>query len=357
MRVFFEPAAGFMFAWTQLTAKLGAFMSNGPMITTVERHFLERKGRNPHATSEFSWLLSGITLATKIIASQIHRAGLVDIIGRTGRVNVQGEEVQKLDEFANETLVRCLGYRGNVGLLVSEESEEPHIIKETGESGKYIVLFDPLDGSSNINANVSIGTIFSILCRDPKVDSSNALAHVLQPGCKQVAAGYVVYGSSTVLAYTAGHGVHMFTLDPSIGAFVLAQENIRMPEVARIYSVNEAYCPDFPDGIQRYLQWVKTKAAGGYSLRYIGSLVADFHRTLISGGVFLYPPTKKSREGKLRLLYEANPLAFVAEQAGGMATDGRERILDKQPRAMHERTPLVIGSKDEVGRVLSFWKS
>jgi len=323
-----------------------------PFITTVERHFLDRKGRNPHATSEFSWLLSGITLASKIIAAQIHRAGLVDIIGRTGRTNVQGEEVQKLDEFANDTLVRCLGYRDSVGLLVSEEEDEPHVIKERSESGKYIVLFDPLDGSSNINANVSIGTIFSILARDPKVDSNDVLAHVLQPGYKQVAAGYVVYGSSTVLAYTAGQGVHMFTLDPSIGAFVLAQENIMMPEAARVYSVNEAYIATFPNYIQRYLNWAKSAEGGGYSMRYIGSLVADFHRTLISGGVFLYPPTRKSPEGKLRLLYEANPLAFVAEQAGGMASDGEQRILDKKPTAMHQRTPLIIGSKREVERVL-----
>jgi len=328
-------------------------MTDHSFITTVERHFLDRKGRNPHATSEFSWLLSGITLASKIIAAQIHRAGLVDIIGRTGRTNVQGEEVQKLDEFANDTLVRCLGYRDSVGLLVSEEEDEPHVIKERGDSGKYIVLFDPLDGSSNINANVSIGTIFSILARDPKVDSSDVLAHVLQPGYKQVAAGYVVYGSSTVLAYTAGHGVHMFTLDPSIGAFVLAQENIMMPEAARVYSVNEAYVDTFPEGVQRYLHWAKSKASGGYSMRYIGSLVADFHRTLISGGVFLYPPTKKSPEGKLRLLYEANPLAFVAEQAGGMASDGLQRILDKKPTAMHQRTPLIIGSKREVEQVLA----
>ena len=324
------------------------------MITTVERHFLENKPINPHATGEFSWLLSGITLATKIIAAQIHRAGLVDIIGRTGRVNVQGEEVQKLDEFANDTLLRCLGYRDNVGILVSEEADDPHVIKESGEKGNYIVLFDPLDGSSNINANVSIGTIFSILSRDPKIDGGDVLAHVLQPGFKQVAAGYVVYGSSTVLSYTAGQGVHMFTLDPSIGAFVLAQANIRMPKASKIYSVNEAYSADFPEGVQNYLQWVKSKESGGYSSRYIGSLVADFHRTLISGGVFLYPATKKSPKGKLRLLYEANPLAFVAEQAGGMATDGRMRILNKQPKAMHERTPLFIGSKEEVERVLAF---
>ena len=319
-------------------------------MTTVERHFLD-KGNSPHATEEFSWLLSGITLATKIIAAYVQRAGLLEVMGATGRVNVQGEEVQKLDEFANETLVRCLGYRGTIGILVSEEDEEPHVIQEAA-SGKYIVLFDPLDGSSNINANVSIGTIFSILQRDPHSDSRDVMAHILQPGCKQVAAGYVVYGSSTVLAYTAGEGVHMFTLDPSIGAYLLAQEDIQMPEAGRIYSVNEAYRASFPEGIQHYLDWAKE--AGDYSSRYIGSLVADFHRTLIRGGVFIYPGTKKSPEGKLRLLYEANPLAFVAEQAGGTASDGRVRILDKQPKTMHERTPLIIGSTDEVKRVLSF---
>lgn len=323
-------------------------MAQEQFITTVERHFLDR--RSPHSNAEFSWLLSGITLATKIIASQIQRAGLVEIMGKTGRINVQGEEVQKLDEFANTTLVRCLGYRGNIGLLVSEEDEEPRVIQEAG-SGKYIVLFDPLDGSSNINANVSIGTIFSILERRSG-SAQDVMHNILQPGHKQVAAGYVVYGSSTVLSYTAGDGVHMFTLDPSIGAFVLAQQNVRMPEAGRIYSVNEAYRNTFPESIQNYLDWAKE--AGDYSSRYVGSLVADFHRTLIRGGVFLYPATTKSPQGKLRLLYEANPLAFVAEQAGGVATDGKQRILDIQPQAMHERTPLIIGSKDEVERVLSF---
>ncbi len=326
-------------------------MAELPLITTVERHFLERKGRDPHATEEFGWLLSGITLATKTIAAQIQRAGLLEIVGATGRVNVQGEEVQKLDEFANDVLVRCLGYRGNVGILVSEEDEEPHVIQEA-EAGKYIVLFDPLDGSSNINANVSIGTIFSILERDPARPEHDVMAHILQPGSRQVAAGYVAYGSSTVLAYTAGEGVHVFTLDPSVGAFLLARENLQMPAAGRIYSVNEAYVQTFPPGIQAYLQWAKTE--GDYSSRYIGSLVADFHRTLVRGGVFLYPGTKKNPEGKLRLLYEANPLAFVAEQAAGMASDGHERILDKQPHTMHQRTPLLIGSRDEVRRVLSF---
>jgi fructose-1,6-bisphosphatase I len=331
-------------------------MIDRPMIKTVERHFLERKGRNPHATTEFCWLLSGITLACKIIASQVSRAGLLDITGETGEVNVQGEEVQKLDVIANRTLVRCLGYRGNIGLLVSEEDEEPHVIADSGDKGKYIVLFDPLDGSSNINANVNIGTIFSIMERPPHGDVSDGdvKATVLQPGLKQVAAGYVLYGSSTVLAYTAGYGVHMFTLDPPIGAFVLTQENVQMPAVGKTYSVNGANRRKFPENIQNYLDWAESDESGGYSSRYIGSLVADFHRTLVRGGVFLYPQTKKSPSGKLRLLYEANPLAFLAEQAGGLATDGTQRILEKVPKSMHERTPLIIGSKKEVEKVLSF---
>lgn len=320
-------------------------MSEERFLTTVERHFLDRP--NPHATEEFSWLLSGVTLATKIIAAYVRRAGLLEVLGATGRINVQGEEVQKLDEFANDTLVRCLGYRGNVGVLVSEEEEDPRVIQEGG--GRYIVLFDPLDGSSNINANVSIGTIFSVLER--LGGGTDALRQVLQPGYKQIAAGYVIYGSSTVLTYTAGDGVHMFTLEPSIGAYLLAQENIVMPRTGKTYSVNEAYSAKFSPQVRDYLAAAKKE---NYSSRYIGSLVADFHRTLVRGGVFLYPATEKSPEGKLRLLYEANPLAFLAEQAGGAASDGAQRILDKQPKAMHERTPLYIGSKEEVEKVLSF---
>ena len=320
------------------------------MIQTIEQHILEQQRQHPKATGEFSWLLSGITLATKIIQAQVQRAGLLEILGQTGQINVQGEAVEKLDVIANNTLIECLASRGNVGILVSEEDHEPRVIQEAGKSGHYTVLFDPLDGSSNINANVSIGTIFSILHRDTDA-GTDVMAHILQPGRKQVAAGYVVYGSSTVMAYTAGEGVHMFTLDPSIGAFVLAKEYVRMPVTGKTYSVNEAYLPKFSSGIQAYLQWAKSS---GYSLRYIGSLVADFHRTLIRGGVFLYPPTRQSPQGKLRLLYEANPLAFIAEQSGGAASDGTQPILDKQPTAMHQRTPLIIGSKGEVERVLSF---
>ncbi|MEK9135797.1 MAG: class 1 fructose-bisphosphatase, partial [Bacteroidota bacterium] len=323
-------------------------------IVTIQQHILERQQKYPHATGEFSWLLSGITLATKIIQAQVRRAGLLDILNSTDERNIQGEIVQQLDVIANETLVRCLGYRGNVGIMVSEEDSDPHVLQETGERGKYIVLFDPLDGSSNIDVNVSIGTIFSILHRNPDVHRNAVMDHILQPGIEQVAAGYVVYGSSTVMVYTSGDGVHTFTLDPAIGAYVLTQENLRMPVKGKTYSINEAYSPLFPDGVRRYLEWTKSE---GYSLRYVGSLVADFHRTLIRGGVFLYPPTEKEPSGKLRLLYEANPIAFLAEQAGGQATDGRQRILEKLPQSLHERTPLIVGSKDEVDRVLSFWRA
>ncbi len=329
---------------------------NNTVVTTLQHHIMdEQRVHRPDASGEFSSVLSGITFATKIIADQVRRAGLMNILGSTGQTNIQGEVVQKLDMIANETILACLGYRDNVGIMVSEEEDEPHIIKELDERSKYIVLFDPLDGSSNIDVNVSIGTIFSILQRRSDGTDGRVMDHILQPGYNQVAAGYVIYSSSTVLAYTTGHGVHMFTLDPSIGAFLLSKENISMPVSGKTYSVNEAYKSQFPDGVQEYLDWTKTKEAG-YSLRYIGSLVADFHRTLLKGGVFLYPPTQKTPEGKLRLMYEANPLAFLAEQAGGVATDGRQRILDIVPTALHERTPLVIGSKDETDRVSSFWK-
>jgi fructose-1,6-bisphosphatase I len=330
-------------------------IADGPGFKTIAQHIIETQRRIPGATGEFSWLLGGITLATKIIEANVRQAGLVGVLGATGVENVQGEWVQKLDQIANDTIQRCLGYRGNVGIMVSEEDDEPRVLRPEDPEGKYIVLFDPLDGSSNIDVNVSIGTIFSILQKRADVRSTDGpLPHVLQPGVNQVAAGYVVYGSSTVLAYTTGQGVHMFTLDPSIGAFVLHQENVRMPAQGRIYSVNEANRDSFPPGIQVYLDWVKSKEAGPYTSRYIGSFVADFHRTLLRGGIFLYPPTAKQPGGKLRLMYEANPMAFLAEQAGGAATDGKQRILEKMPTALHERTPLIIGSRAEVDRVLTF---
>lgn len=321
-------------------------------IITVQSHIIEKQQKHPEATGEFSWLLSGITLATKIIESKVRRAGLLDLLGSAGETNVQGEIVQKLDRIANETLLRTLGYRGNIGIMASEEDDEPHIVKDVGKEGKYMVLFDPLDGSSNIDVNVSVGTIFSVLRR--KGDAWNErdpVTHLLQPGTEQVAAGYVVYGSSTVLTYTTGNGVHMFTLDPDIGAYVLCNEDVKMPSGGKTYSVNEAYRNSFPQGYQDYLEWAKGE---DYSLRYIGSLVADFHRTLLRGGVFLYPPTAEQSGGKLRLLYEANPMAMIAAQAGGLAHDGEGPILEKQPRSLHERTPLIIGSRTEVERVLGF---
>ena len=286
-------------------------MARESLINTVERHFLENKGRNPHATEEFSWLLSGITLATKIIAAYVQRAGLLEIMGATGRINVQGEEVQRLEAFRIPDWERQ-----GPNWRVPRSSLAP--ILRFADLDAYILESEE---GSKLDGFIQIGVaredqphylrLMGRLQRGPKRDGKDVMGHILQPGCNQVAAGYVVYGSSTVLAYTAGEGVHMFTLDPSIGAYLLAQENIRMPKAGRIYSVNEAYRSSFPERIQRYLDWAKE--AGSYTSRYIGSLVADFHRTLIRGGVFLYPGTKKAPEGKLRLLYEANPLAFVAE--------------------------------------------
>jgi len=326
------------------------------MIKTVQQHIMEaQRKRFPGASGEFSWLLSAVTLATKIISDHVRRAGLIDILGTTGTTNIHNETVQKLDLIANETIAGCLGYRSSVGIMVSEEDDEPRILQEPGPAAKYIVLFDPLDGSSNIDVNVSIGTIFSILQNREDIGGDDVLGHILQPGYEQIAAGYVIYSSSTVMAYTTGDGVHMFTLDPGIGAYRLTRENLRMPDEGGYYSVNEAYDAQFPVGVQRYLQWAKSSESGMVGMRYIGSLVADFHRTLVKGGVFLYPPTKKAPGGKLRLLYEANPLAFIAEQAGGAATDGTGRILDKTPTSLHERTPLVIGGRRAVEHVQRFW--
>jgi fructose-1,6-bisphosphatase I len=321
-------------------------------IMTVQQHILEQQRSHPSATGAFSWLLSALTLATKIIESQVRRAGVLDVLGDTGDQNVQGERVKKLDIIANTTLMRCLGYRDDVGILISEEEEGPRVLKEATGDWKYVVLFDPLDGSSNIDVNVSVGTIFSILHRRQDLGHDHDPSHhALQPGYEQLAAGYVVYGSSTVMAYTTGNGVHMFTLVPEIGAYVLSQEHVQMPLEGKTYSVNEAYVKTFSHGYQRYLDSVKDD---GYSQRYIGSLVADLHRILLRGGVFLYPGTRKTPNGKLRLLYEANPMAFLVEQAGGLATDGRARILDKIPKDLHERTPLVIGSRHEVEKVGQF---
>ncbi len=272
------------------------------MITTVQQHILHQQQTIPGARGTFSWLLSGITLAAKMTESKIRRAGLLDMLGGVGNVNVQGEAQQKLDVYANQALLHCLALRDSVAVLVSEENEEPVTFDRAPETGEYVIVFDPLDGSSNIDVNVNVGTIFSIF-RRPKNVVGNAKEAVLQRGSEQVAAGYVVYGPSTILVYTSGNGVFGFTLDPAIGAFVLSHENLRMPECGNTYSVNEANADSFPAPYQQFLRGLREGKLGRiYSSRYIGSLVADFHRTLLKGGIFLYPPTKAYSEGKLRLL-------------------------------------------------------
>jgi fructose-1,6-bisphosphatase I len=319
------------------------------MITTFQQHVLHEQKRFPGATTEFSWLVSGITLATKMIESQVRRAGLTNILGSHGEVNVQGEVQQKLDVYANEALIHCLSLRESIGIIASEENEEPLVLRHDSPAAKYAIVFDPLDGSSNIDVAVTIGTTFAVFRRPEGDKAGDPLEWVLQPGRKQVAAGYVVYGSSTVLVYSAGNGVHTFTLDPLVGSYILTKEHLRIPERGSYYSINESYCDRWPEVYARYLNRLKSGEMGRrYSSRFVGSMVADFHRTLLRGGVFIYPPNTDHPDGKLRLLYEANPVAFLAEQAGGSASDGRQKILDIQPRDVHQRTPLIVGGKAEM---------
>ena len=328
---------------------------NSSSIITAQQHIMREQKRFPGASGEFSFLLSGITLATKMIQAQVRRAGLTDVLGEHGEINVQGEIQQKLDVISNEALVHCLSSRGSIGVLASEENEEPMLVHKGSDEAKYAVVFDPLDGSSNIDVNVSVGTTFSVLRKPDDVPMDNPEQWVLQPGSKQVAAGYVVYGSSTILVYSVGNGVHGFTLDPAIGAYFLSHPNMTMPDQGKYYSVNEAYRNGFPPRYGEYIDRLRSGALGiNYASRYIGSMVADFHRTLLKGGVFLYPPTEGNKEGKLRLLYEANPVAFLAEQAGGTAIDGEKRILDIEPTSIHQRTPLIVGSRVELADFESF---
>ena len=328
--------------------------TNQPFVT-AQQHILDQQKRFPGSSGEFSSLLSGITLAAKMIQDKVRRAGLSDILGEVGNVNVQGETQQKLDVYANEVLAHMLGLRDSVGVLASEENEKPMLVHKDSDDAKYAIVFDPLDGSSNIDVNVSVGTTFSILRRPEGVGLDEAEKWVLQPGNKQIAAGYVVYGSSTILVYSVGNGVHGFTLDPSLGAFILSHPNMTMPQQGNYYSVNEAYADTFAPRYSEYLQRLRTGVLGHkYASRYIGSMVADFHRTLLKGGVFLYPPTESNPQGKLRLLYEANPVAFLAEQAGGVAIDGQRRVLDIQPDSIHQRTPLVVGSRTELADFQQF---
>jgi len=322
-------------------------------VTTIERFILEQESKYPEATGELSNLLYDIALAAKIIAAAIRRAGLVNILGSTDTENVQGEIQQKLDLYANETIKNALKHTGRLCAMASEEDEDIIPIPPEYPAGKYTVLYDPLDGSSNIDVNAAVGTIFSIY-RRVTMEGRGNVADVLQPGCKQAAAGYVMYGSSTMLVYTTGAGVHGFTLDPSIGEFLLCRPKIITPRVGTYYSVNESNFGRWSRGMQTAVRGLKGEQPDRMkpkNCRYAGSLVADFHRNLINGGIFLYPADTKNPSGKLRLLYEASPMAFIAEQAEGSATDGTQRILDIVPTALHQRTPLVIGSREDVGFV------
>ncbi len=320
-------------------------------VVTISRHIMEMERNFPGATGDFSGLMSDITLAAKMIQREVTKAGLVNILGKAGDVNVHGEEQQKLDVFADSTMFKAMDHGGHLCVMASEENEEVLHIPDPYPCGKYVLNYDPLDGSSNIDANVSIGTIFSVLRRITPGDGRGDATDCMQPGVKQVAAGYVMYGSSTMFVYTTGSGVHGFTLDPSVGEFLLSHENIRIPQRGQIYSANEGNYHRWDEPTRRYIDWVKAEDKSDtrpYSSRYIGSMVCDIHRTLMYGGIYLYPGDNKHPDGKLRLLYEANPLAFMVEQAGGAASDGRQRILEKVPSGLHQRTPLVIGSTEDV---------
>ncbi len=317
---------------------------------TLSRFIIEEQRKYPQATGEFSSLFSDIATASKIVYREVNRAGIAEILGSAGTINVFGEEVQKLDEFALKTFVGVLGRGGYLAGMASEETASVIPIPEDVPRGKYLFAFDPLDGSSNIDVNVSVGTIFGIW-KKQNGDGDATEEDFFQPGSALVAAGYVIYGSSAMLVYTTGQGVHGFTLDPSVGEFILSHHDIKIPEKGKIYSANEGYYNRWSEAIRKFVDYLKEedkKTSRPYSARYIGSLVSDFHRNLLKGGIFFYPADEKHPKGKLRLLYEAAPLAFIVEQAGGAATDGRRRILDIVPESLHQRTPLVIGSKRDV---------
>ena len=323
-------------------------MSN--KVITIERFIIEEERAHPGASGDFSGLLRDLTLAFKIIWREVSKAGLVNILGMTGTENIHGDQVKKLDVFADEKIYQAMDHGGYLCVMASEENEDVLTIPEKYPTGKYVLLYDPLDGSSNIDVNVNIGTIFSIYRRvTPK--GQGTLEDCLQPGYKQVAAGYALYGSSTMLVYTTGDGVHGFTFDPSIGEFLLSHENITMPKRGKIYSVNEGNYRYWFDGVKKYVKYLQEedKASGRpYSGRYIGSMVADIHRTLMYGGIFMYPGDTKHPNGKLRLMYECNPVSFIIEQAGGKASTGEKRMLDIKPESLHQRIPIFAGSEEDV---------
>jgi fructose-1,6-bisphosphatase I len=317
-------------------------------IVTLQAHILQQQARYPEASGQFSWILSALAISAKMIASHVRRARLDDVLGTVGNQNVQGEQQQKLDVIANDILLRTLGGREGVAIVASEENEEPVILRaDDAAERKYCVLFDPLDGSSNLDVCGAVGTIFSILRKDRR--AAQPQASLLQCGSEQVAAGYVLYGSSTVFVLTIGLGVDMFVLDPAYGAFMRVAQGVRIPQAHKCYSVNEGNRLSFPEGFQKYLSWAQER---GYSSRYAGAMVADVHRILLQGGVFMYPPTRKAPKGKLRLMYEANPMAMIVEQAGGKALcSPGERILDVKPTDIHQRVPVILGSSEEVDHV------
>ncbi|WP_447602392.1 class 1 fructose-bisphosphatase [Nitrospira sp. Nam80] len=327
----------------------------GKFPVNLSRFIIEQQAGHRSATGEFSVLLTQIGMVGKLISRDLRRAGLINILGTTGETNVQGETVKRLDQIANETFLRAFEHSGLVSMLASEEMEKAMPLPQHWPKGKYMLLFDPLDGSSNTDVNMPLGAIFSVLKHEgnaPPVEEQ-----LLRKGTEQVAAGYLLYGASTMLVFTVGQGLHGFTLEPSIGEYVLSHEHICMPARGKVYAVNEGNYHKWPAGTQRYLDRLKMtdKAAGRpYSGRYSGCLVADVHRMLLSGGIYLYPGEKDKPEGKLRLLYEANPLAMVVEQAGGKASTGTTRILDMQPTTLHQRTPLLIGSAEDVNEAEAY---
>lgn len=316
-----------------------------PVGTTLDRFIMRKQEDFPYATGELSQLLRDIALAAKIVNREINRSGLIDIAGAYGNRNVQGEDQQKLDVIANIRFIRALRNGGEVCTIISEEDDE--MIQTGNNQGKYVVAIDPLDGSSNIDVNVSIGTIFSIYRRVSATGREGTAADCLQPGTHQVAAGYVIYGSSTMLVYTTGNGVNGFTYEHSLGEFFLSHPDIQTPKTGTVYSINEGSSDFFSPGVTGFLKQCKD---GGFSGRYIGSLVADFHRNLLKGGIYIYPATSKGPQGKLRLMYECNPLAFIVEQAGGKSSNGARRTMEIEPKTPHERCPIFIGSKELVER-------
>lgn len=320
-------------------------------IMTLTRHIIEEQRKHPQATGKFTDLMNDIAFAAKLISYHTNKAGLMDILGETSNVNVQGEIVKKLDVFSQQTMVDALDHGGHTCVMASEEEQEIIPIPDIYPLGKYVVLFDPLDGSSNIDANVSVGTIFSIYNRISPEGRPGTEADCLQQGKHQICAGYVIYGSSTMLVYTTGNGVHGFTLDPSYGEFILSHPNIKIPKKGKTYSVNESNFDYWDQEIKNYIHYVKQidpPTNRPMNSRYIGSMVADVHRNLLYGGIFLYPASKTAPNGKLRLGYEANPMSFIVEQAGGKATNGKQRIMDIKPTGIHQRVPLFLGSREDV---------